>query len=128
LENPLTTRTQKKQGKNLLVDLGPLYPTPKVVPPMEKQITNESQRFWDGVTRAIKNKQYSLATNIKQELEENQRVKAKEREQKNEEWRPRFFAGVTTPPGRPELTEEGRQVLTMLDQGKYDIPESKVAG
>ncbi|KAK3044535.1 hypothetical protein LTS18_001006, partial [Coniosporium uncinatum] len=96
----------KKQGKNLLVDLGPLYPTPKVVPPMEKQITNESQRFWDGVTRAIKNKQYSLATNIKQELEENQRVKAKEREQKNEEWRPRFFAGVTTPPGKPELTEE----------------------
>jgi hypothetical protein len=76
----------KNSEKILLLDLNPLYPVPKTVPPMEQQLPNESRKFWNGVTQAILNKQYGLATQLKQELEERQRKKAAERKEKDVEW------------------------------------------
>ena len=111
-----------------MVDLNPLFPAPKIIPPEDSQLPNESRRFWHDVTEAITNKQYSLATKLKQELEERQREKAAARKAQNEEWKPRFFTASVTPMGKPELTEEGRQALKALNAGNYKLEESLVTG
>jgi hypothetical protein len=70
-----------------LIDLNPLFPVKKVAPPEELQLPNESRRFWKGVTEAIVERKFGLATTLKQELEEKQRAKAKEREESGKEWK-----------------------------------------
>lgn len=99
-----------------------------MLPPAEQQLPNESLRFWSGVTEAILARQFSQATAIKQELEERQREKAKERQNAGVEWKPRFFTGVVTPLGKPELTDDGKEVLQLLQEGKWEIKESDVLG
>lgn len=117
------------QGNStLLVDLTPLSVAPKLLPPPTAQLSNESLRFWSGVTEAITSRQYSRATALKTEIEERQRAKAKEREEAGAEWRPRFFVGATTPLGRPELTEDGKEALRRLQEDKWELSESKVTG
>jgi hypothetical protein len=86
---PITKTTEKI----ILIDLNPLFPVPKICPPMEEQLPNESRKFWDGVTVAILNKQFGLATTLKTELEEKQRAKAAERKEKNTDWQVRFRPG-----------------------------------
>jgi hypothetical protein len=61
-------------------------------------------------------------------LEERQRAKAKEREERGVEWQPRFFVGAVTPLGKPELTDEGKQVLKGLQEGRWELKESEVLG
>jgi hypothetical protein len=110
------------------MDLTPLSVAPKVLPPTDKQLPNESLRFWSGVTDAITSKQFSRATALKQELEERQRVKAKEREEAGTVWQPRFFTGAVTPLGKPELTEEGKEVLKALQEERWELKESTITG
>jgi hypothetical protein len=110
------------------MDLGPLSVAPKVVPPMTAQLPNESIRFWAGVTEAITSRQFSRATALKHEIEERQRLKAKEREEAASEWQPRFFIGAVTPLGKPELTNDGKEVLSKLQQGDWELQESAVYG
>ncbi|KAK1146703.1 hypothetical protein N8T08_002776 [Aspergillus melleus] len=112
----------------LLIDIGPLFPIPKEVPSDDEQLSNESRKFWSGVTEAILDKRYGQATRLKQEIEERQRQRAAERQAKNETWQPRFFTGAVTPLGRPELTEEGQKALEGLRRGKYDLEESESKG
>lgn len=107
-----------------MLDLEPLFPHPKEVPPVEKQLPNESRRFWQDVTSAIVNKQYSLATHLKTEIEEKQREKAAERKASDKEWQPRFFTGAVTPVGRPELTKDGEEVLKGLRDENYTLKEN----
>ena len=114
--------------KILLVDINPLTTIPKIVPPIEEQLPNESRRFWKRVTEAIVNKQYSLATTLKQEIEEKQRQKAANRKEREVEWQPRFFTGAVTPIGRPELTEDGEQAVAGLHKGEFILPENKEYG
>ncbi|KIN01033.1 hypothetical protein OIDMADRAFT_198144 [Oidiodendron maius Zn] len=109
----------------LLMDLVPLTVAPKILPPVEVQLPNESLRFWAGVTEAITARQFSRATTLKQEIEERQREKTRQREQAGWEWQPRFFTGAVTPLGRPELTDEGKEVLKNLYEGKWDLKESE---
>lgn len=90
------------------------------------QLPNESLRFWSGVTDAIKSRQFSLATTLKQELEERQRGKAKQREEAGTPWQPRFFTGAVTPLGKPELTADGKEVLQKLQEGNWELKESEV--
>jgi hypothetical protein len=116
------------QEKLILIDLNPLHPVPKIVPPPSVQLPNESRKFWAGVTEAILNKQYSLATTLKQELEERQRQKAAERKAAGKEWQPRFFTSATTPVGKPDLTEEGRAALKGLNEGRFELRESDEVG
>ncbi|MCJ1452751.1 hypothetical protein MMC28_003094 [Mycoblastus sanguinarius] len=113
---------------NLLIDLKPLFPTPKIIPPLDQQLPNESRRFWAAVTTAIKSKQFTEATKLKQELEERQREKATERKEKNEEWRPRFFTNAVTTNGKPDLTDDGRKALEGLQAEDYGLRESEVTG
>ncbi|KAL9603666.1 MAG: hypothetical protein Q9219_000985 [cf. Caloplaca sp. 3 TL-2023] len=115
-----------EKDPELLVDLNPLWPIPKIIPPENQQLTNESRRFWHGVTDAILTKQYGQATKLKQELEERQREKATARKDQGSEWKPRFFTEALMPNGKPELSEEGRQALKGLQQGDYHLEESAI--
>lgn len=111
-----------------MIDLNPLHPVPKNVPSLEEQLPNESRKFWDGVTNAIVNKQYSLATTLKQDIEENQRRKAAERKAEGRDWQPRFFAGAVTPVGKPDLTQDGEEALKGLHEDRYDLAPNKENG
>ncbi|QKX64416.1 uncharacterized protein TRUGW13939_11590 [Talaromyces rugulosus] len=110
--------------QKLIIDLVPLFPSAKVVPPEEQQLSNESRKFWSQVTTSILDKQYGQATKYKQEIEERQREKAAARKERNEDWTPRFFTGAVTPLGKPDLTDEGRKVLALLHKGEYQLEES----
>ncbi|KAL8943273.1 MAG: hypothetical protein Q9216_001184 [Gyalolechia sp. 2 TL-2023] len=112
----------------LLIDLNPLWPIPKVIPPENQQLSNESRRFWQGVTEAILNKQYGQATKVKQELEERQREKATARKDQGSEWKPRFFTEALMANGKPNLSEEGQRALKGLQEGVYHLEESAVVG
>jgi len=92
------------------------------------QLPNESLKFWDGVTKAIVGKQYTLATNLKTEIEEKQRQKAAERKAANAEWKPRFFTGALTPIGRPDLTKDGEDALNGLHTETYQLAPNKENG
>ncbi|KAL1995381.1 hypothetical protein VTN49DRAFT_1568 [Thermomyces lanuginosus] len=118
----------EKENTHLLIDVAPLNPIPKKVPPDSAQLSNESRRFWAKVTDAILAKQYAEATRYKQEIEERQRQKAAARKERGEEWQPRFFTSVVTEDGRPELTEDGKKALRGLQTGDYTLEESKVLG
>ncbi|KAL5380810.1 hypothetical protein DPSP01_007610 [Paraphaeosphaeria sporulosa] len=114
-----------EKDRNLLIDLDPLFVVPKNIPPIEEQLPNESRKFWEGVTTAIVNKQYSLATTLKQEIEDKQRKKAAERKETGKEWQPRFFTGSVTPVGRPDLTPDGEEALKRLHEDKYALEPNK---
>lgn len=80
------------------------------------------------MTRAIKSKQFNEATRLKTELEERQREKATQRQNNNEEWKPRFFAHAVKADGRPDLTESGRTALEGLQAEDYTLTESDATG
>ena len=112
----------------LLIDISPLFPATKIVPPEEEQLSNESRKFWSGVTTAILDKQYSQATKLKQDIEERQRRKAAERQQNNETWQPRFFTSAVTSSGKPDLTEDGNRAIQGISNGDYKLEESQKQG
>ncbi|KAJ5971090.1 Oxysterol-binding protein [Penicillium vulpinum] len=112
----------------LLIDITPLLPVPKTLPPSEEQLSNESLKFWSGVTTAIVDRQFNQATKLKQDIEERQRQRAAERIEKGIEWNPRFFTGALTPLGKPELTDEGQKVLQGIRSGEFALTESTVQG
>lgn len=113
--------THPPEKQTTIIEIAPLSVAPKTVPPEDKQLENESLTLWGGVTRAIHSKQFSRATQLKQELEEKQREKAREREKTGEVWQPVFFTQVTDKAGRPELTDKGRQVLQLAQEGKWEL-------
>ncbi|KAH8819557.1 oxysterol-binding protein-like protein [Xylogone sp. PMI_703] len=122
------TLPPKFDKPHVIVDLRPLEVVPKLLPPESLQLPNESLRFWSGVTEAILARQFSKATAVKQVLEERQRTKAKEREETGTVWNPRFFTGAVTPLGKPDLTEEGREVLKNMQENRWELKESEVYG
>ncbi|KAL9096358.1 MAG: hypothetical protein Q9165_001355 [Trypethelium subeluteriae] len=115
----------KSEEKHLLIDVGSLMPVPKIIPPEEQQLPNESRRFWHDVTDAIVGKRYGEATNLKQDIEQRQRDKAAEREARKAEWQPRFFTEQLGPRGKPELTREGRDLLKGMLERQYHLEESR---
>ena len=113
--------------KQLLVDLVPLMPVPKMVPATEEQLPNESRVFWKDLTAAIQSRQFSEATKVKQEIEDRQREKAAARKAQRVEWKPRFFTGSTEPKGKPELTPEGKAALQGMQELNFKLKESEIA-
>lgn len=120
--------TETSSKKHMLVDLTPLLPVPKTIPPEEDQLPIESRRFWKDVTSAILSKQYAEATRVKQDLEQRQRDKTEERKARNEEWKPRFFTGAVIPKGRPHLSDEGKAALRGLQEGNYKLEQAGDTG
>lgn len=88
---------------------------------MEKQLPHESLKLWGGVTDAIMAKQFAKATTVKQELEEAQREKARERERAGVEFQPFFFEQITGNGGKPDLTEQGREVLRRAQKEDWSM-------
>lgn len=111
-----------------MIDLSPLFPTPKLIPPEEDQLSNESRKFWYDVTDAIVNKQFSRATTLKQEIEERQREKAADRKNRGVDWQPRFFTSAMAPSGIPDLTKEGEEALRGLQQNNFKLEPNKELG
>ena len=106
-------------------------PVPKIVPPPEEQLPNESRTFWKDVTSAILEKRFGDATRIKQDLEQAQRDKATKRKELNVEFQPRFFTSATESSGKPDLNEEGRQVLDGMQKKAFHLdpkPEEGIDG
>ncbi|KAI7297521.1 hypothetical protein KC315_g18425 [Hortaea werneckii] len=120
---PTEFKKVPEKDRVLLIDVNPLRPIGKITPPMDEQLRNESQRFWNGVTESIGAKRFNDATNRKQELEERQRERAAERKAQQKEWQPRFFTQVTEQNGKPQLTGEGKQVIDQLHQDKWHLEE-----
>lgn len=115
--------------KQLLMDLQPLMPVPKIAPPPEEQLPNESREFWKEVTIAIQEKRFSDATRIKQDLEQAQRDKAAKRKDLSAEFTPRFFTAVTEANGKPELSGYGKEALEGMEKKEFrlePIPEPGV--
>ena len=109
--------------KQLLIDLNPLMPVPKICPPTEEQLPNESRNFWKEVTAAIQEKRFGDANRVKQEIEQRQRDKANERKVQNLDWKPRFFTEVTEEGGQPHLSEDGKIVLAGMQKKDFAVPE-----
>ncbi|KAI9687417.1 MAG: hypothetical protein M1820_010454 [Bogoriella megaspora] len=123
-----STPLNKSTDKVLLVDVNPLFPVPKIIPPADEQLPNESPRFWQQVTAAITEKRYGDATTLKQQIEQRQRDKTAEREARKAEWRPRFFTEPLAPKGKPELSQEGKDLIKGMQEGNYHLEESKETG
>lgn len=68
-----------------LIDLEKLQTVPKVVRPLEKQLSKESRKLWENVTAKLLSKEYGEATKHKLALEQRQRDEASERKRKGEE-------------------------------------------
>lgn len=66
----------------------------KLVPHEDQQEANESRRQWIKLTNAILAKNMEEATKAKQEVEEAQRDDRRVRDEKGEEFVPRFFENV----------------------------------
>lgn len=124
----MTAEADTPQNPVVLIDLGPLNLHPKVTPPLDVQLPNESLRFWNGVTEAITSRQFSRATTLKLEIEERQREKLKQRQDEGVEWTPRFFVGSVTPLGKPELTPDGEEALRRLERGEWVLEPNKMLG
>ncbi|RMZ91840.1 hypothetical protein DV736_g938, partial [Chaetothyriales sp. CBS 134916] len=114
--------------KQLLIDLVPLMPTPKILPPIEEQLPNESRRFWKDLTAAIQEKRFGDANKVKQEIEQRQRDKVADRNNRNAVWKPRFFAEVTDDGGQPHLSDEGKALLEGMQNGEFALMESEELG
>lgn len=109
------------KSKQLIMDVGPLMPVPKIVPPPEEQLDNESRKLWNEVTTAIVEKRFGEATKEKQDIEQKQRDKAADREKEKKKFKPRFFKDATEPNGKPELTEEGRKCLDDMQKLEFHL-------
>ncbi|GAB1317612.1 hypothetical protein MFIFM68171_07822 [Madurella fahalii] len=118
---PMSLNSHPPEEQITIIDIAPLSVAPKVLPPPEKQLPNESLQLWREVTKAILAKQYSRATTVKQELEEAQREKARERERKGETWKPVFFEQATDKAGKPSLTAKGWEVLKRAQNGDWNM-------
>ncbi|KIV96449.1 hypothetical protein PV10_00319 [Exophiala mesophila] len=118
-----TSDLEPTTDKQLLIDLQPLMPVPKIVPPPDEQLSNESREFWKEVTAAIQEKRYGDATRIKQELEQAQRDKVAKRTELKVEFQPRFFTAVTEQSGKPDLSDEGKEALRGLQKQSFHLEE-----
>lgn len=115
-------------ARQLLMDVSPLMPVPKLCPPPEDQLVNESRKFWKELTAAIQEKRFGDANKIKQNIEQAQRDKATERKSQGIEWKPRFFQEVTDPDGKPHLSEDGKLVMEGLQSHNFAVKEPEVTG
>jgi oxysterol-binding protein-related protein 9/10/11 len=113
-------------ARQLLMDVSPLMPVPKICPPPEEQLVNESRLFWKDLTAAIQEKRFGDANRVKQAIEQAQRDKAAERKSQGITWKPRFFQEVTDPDGRPHLNDEGVQLMKGLQTKDFKLAEPEV--
>ncbi|EWC43518.1 hypothetical protein DRE_07480 [Drechslerella stenobrocha 248] len=118
-------KTPGSKEKNLIVDVKPLFPAAKFIPPEEDQLVNESRKMWQKVTDAILSKAYNQATELKKEIEEQKRNEAAERKENDIAWVPEYFI-VGDEPGIPTLKPEGRTILDGMNKGDYCLLDPSI--
>lgn len=104
----------KSSQKHCLIDVTDMAPVKKTVPSLSAQASNESRVVWDPVTQAILAKKFEYATKKKTEIEDAQRKLAKERNETNTKFEPKYF--VVNEDGRPTLSAAGEAAL----KGQHD--------
>lgn len=114
--------------KQLLVDLVPMMAVPKICPPPEEQLPNESRRFWKDLTAAIMEKRFGDANRIKQTIEQSQRDHTAERKTENIEWKARFFTENTELGGQPHLSDDGRLTMDGMQKKEFVLKENELMG
>ncbi|KAJ3074971.1 hypothetical protein HDU98_009641 [Podochytrium sp. JEL0797] len=77
--------------EGLLFDLQSSQTASKIVPHDSLMEENESRKLWGGVTKAIGDKDFKLATRLKREIEDEQRRIRAVREEEEEAFESRFF-------------------------------------
>ncbi|GAA93929.1 uncharacterized protein L969DRAFT_167801 [Mixia osmundae IAM 14324] len=96
----------------MLIDVSKLPPLPKTVRSMNQQEPDESHRFWNEVTIALKAKDFTKGNSIKQRIEQAQRDKAAELEKQGKEHEPVFFEKDISS-GKPVLSSAGRAAISI---------------
>ncbi|PKS12016.1 hypothetical protein jhhlp_001312 [Lomentospora prolificans] len=101
-------------------------PSPPTVRPIEDQEERESQRLWQKVVQAVKNRDHEVATDEKTLIEDRQRQEAAMRAADGIEWTPRLFRRVR---GGPGGSEEGEEDLEWFINAHIDprLPPEKIA-
>ncbi|KAL1931793.1 hypothetical protein VTP01DRAFT_9937 [Rhizomucor pusillus] len=89
--NELYIKRCKTSSKDILFDVKTSTICPKIVAPEDEQDEYESRRLWSKLTAAIKNRDMDTATAEKTLIEDNQRQKARVRDERGIEWHPHFF-------------------------------------
>jgi hypothetical protein len=84
-------KNTKSGETEVLFDAKSAKSVQKTVRPEEEQEEFESRRLWSKVTEGIKEKNLDKATESKTAIEEEQRRRVREREEKNETWTPKYF-------------------------------------
>lgn len=99
----------------------------KIVAPEQDQDWNESRRLWSKVTRAIKRKDLDAATTAKAAIEDFQRDRARDREEKNEKWEPVFFT-LCDDEWKPNfvLPEEKEEGVKAVESFIFDYHSAQV--
>jgi hypothetical protein len=92
--------------KELLFDATHARETPPKARPINEQDERESQRLWQDVTQAIKEKDQEAATDAKSKIEDRQREEAAKRMNEGIDWHPQLFRRVQGGHGGPEEGEE----------------------
>jgi hypothetical protein len=111
------TLKNDKEKKNLL-DSSNQKREKYIVGDIMKQESNHSRRVWHTVTHALKTSDFDKASKSKTEIEDYQRVLAKERKETNQVWIPKLFSdsdqksdtGIPIFSSNQESTEEEVQL------------------
>jgi len=93
--------------------------TPPLVRPIEDQEERESQRLWQKVVQAVKDRDHEVATDEKTLVEDRQRQEAALRAADGVEWTPRLFRRVR---GGPGGSEEGEEDLEWIINAHMFVP------
>ncbi|OLY77813.1 Oxysterol-binding protein-like protein 1 [Smittium mucronatum] len=96
--------TSKKAKPVLLVDMKSARIAKRFIKPDDEQSPIESRRVWGDVARLMIKKDFSAATKLKIEIEDNQRKIAEERKEKDEPFVPKLFVN-SFDDGNPKLLE-----------------------
>ncbi|KAF3985583.1 hypothetical protein FT663_05238 [Candidozyma haemuli var. vulneris] len=83
-----------KGAKELFLDTKQTQTYPLQVKPMDEQLPHESRKLWDSTIKALGENDHRTATDEKFKIEEEQRVKARERAETGEQFEPKIFRKV----------------------------------
>ncbi|PIA15119.1 Oxysterol-binding protein [Coemansia reversa NRRL 1564] len=87
----ITDKRNPQSSPKVLFDASTERVVPQTVACTGEQEPNESRNFWKDVTKAICDEDLNAATTYKSAIEEQQRLNAKDRENRKEHYVPRFF-------------------------------------
>ncbi|CDK27255.1 unnamed protein product [Kuraishia capsulata CBS 1993] len=105
-------RDLKTKTKKVFFDCGKASPLKPKVRPLEEQGEYESQRLWNKVTDALAIPDHTIATDEKFKIEDDQRMRAKKREEDGVEFYPKLFKHLSV---EEQLANQGLEFVIYND-------------